>query len=104
MKSLRTLPYRAPDRLGADVGDNAGLLHASGLPLVTSCAVIAALIDQRTTRRENRPLTAATYLLLSTYRSAIHKAPRHIRNLDQLDMSPTDDRSNFRLPKFEKYY
>jgi len=27
---------------------------------VTSCAVIAALIDQPTTRRENRSMTAAT--------------------------------------------
>src|SRR5205823_8368775 len=43
---------------------------------VTSCAVIAALIDQPTTRREKRSITAATYSQPSavhTYvKSAIH--------------------------------
>jgi hypothetical protein len=33
---------------------------------VTSCAVIAALIDQPTTRREKRSMTAATYALAKT--------------------------------------
>src|SRR5262245_1485194 len=43
---------------------------------VTNCAVIAALIDQPTTRRENRSMTAATYSqpsAVQTYvKSAIH--------------------------------
>src|SRR4029079_16068694 len=59
---------------------------ASGLPRrqiaitrasVTSCAVIAALIDQPTTRRENRSTTAATYSHPSAVqiyvKSAIHR-------------------------------
>src|SRR5262249_49536296 len=43
---------------------------------VTNCAVIAALMNQRTTRRENRSMTAATYSkpsAVQTYvKSAIH--------------------------------
>jgi len=41
-------------------GASKGIGLAITRALVTSCAVIAALIDQPTTRRENRSMTTAT--------------------------------------------